>query len=482
MATDIGLDDKATEFVILASDDSRPRPLGLRARISLSFAVGGLLVSVVLAGATLVLTRRQLIDSRESAAAAVAVSNATRLSNQLTPDATIEDLPAIADSLTKIEGFQRLIRLETAWLPTPELDREDLPPLLLKQLADRKAGQQRSILSGQTHLVVGIPLTAFDADYFAVVDLADVEDTLGNLQIVLFGASIFATLVAAIFGAWVSQRTLLPLRRVRSAAEAIAGGRLDTRLEPQTDPDLDRLADSFNEMARALEERILRDARFASDVSHELRSPLTTLKASVGVLEARREELSERSQTALTLLSDDLERFTRLVVDLLEISGYDAGAAALELSEVQVAQFLTAATRGTVSVPLQLPLRAGDLMIRADKRRLARLISNLLDNADRYGGGATSIIVESDISALRIAVEDQGPGVPPEERTAIFERFSRGSAGGRRSGDSGTGLGLSLVIEDVKLHKGRVWVEDRPDGASGARFVIELPMDGEKAQ
>jgi Signal transduction histidine kinase len=118
-------------------------------------------------------------------------------------------------------------------------------------------------------------------------------------------------------------------------------------------------------------------------------------------------------------------------------------------------------------------------MIRADKRRLARLISNLLDNADRYGGGATAIVVENEGPNLRIAIEDSGPGIPEAERAAIFERFSRGSAGGRRGGDSGTGLGLSLVIEDARLHRGRVWVEERPDGLPGARFVVELPADTE---
>lgn len=472
--------EEAVPARALEVDEHRPAPLGLRSRISLSFAIGGLLVSIVLTGATLVMTRRQLIDSREDAAAAVAVSNATRLSNQLTHDASIEDVPPIADSLTKVEGTQRLIRLGDSWLPAPELDRDDLPPMLVDRMADRQAGQVRSSLSGRTQLVVGIPLAAFDADYFAVVDLADVEDTLGNLRIVLFGASVVATLIAALFGAWVSQRTLSPLRRVRGAAEAIAGGRLDTRMDPQSDPDLDRLADTFNEMAQALEERILRDARFASDVSHELRSPLTTLQASVGVLEARREELSERSQTALTLLSDDLERFSRLVTDLLEISGYDAGEAALDLSEVQVAQFLSATTGATGAVPLHLPLDAEAMVVTADKRRLARLVSNLLDNAAKYGGGPTAVVVESDGEMLRLAVEDNGPGVPEEERMAIFERFSRGSAGGRRGSDSGTGLGLSLVIEDVRLHGGRVWVEDRPDGMPGARFVIELPISGKE--
>ena len=331
----------------------------------------------------------------------------------------------------------------------------------------------RALLAGRAHLFIGIPLPAFDADYFAVVDLADVEGALDDLQIVLLSASAVATLIAALFGSWVSQRTLRPLRRVGDAAEAIASGRLDTRMGPQSDPDLDRLADSFNGMAGALEDRIRRDARFASDVSHELRSPLTTLMASVAVLEARRSELSDRSQTVLDLLSGDLERFNRLVADLLEISGYDAGAASLDLSEVQVAQFLTVMA-GSAAVTLQLPPGAEHMVINADKRRLARVIANLLDNASRYGGGPTSIAVEGDDTHLRISVEDSGPGIPEVERTAIFERFSRGSAGGRR-GD-GSGLGLSLVIEDVRLHGGRVWVEDRPDGLSGARFVFELPL------
>ena len=457
---------------------AQPTRLGLRTRISLSFAVGGLMVTAALAGATLVLTRQQLIDSREQAAAAFAVTNATRLSNQLTVGAKVEDLAPIVDSMTKIEGSQRLIRIRNDWLPSPELDREDLPQVLLDRVANGKAGQLRAEVAGQTRLVVGIPLQSFDAAYFAVVGLADLNDALTDLRIILMGAGAGATLLAAFLGWWVSQRTLLPLRRVRGAAEAIAGGRLDTRLEAQSDPDLDRLAESFNEMAMALEERIRRDARFASEVSHELRSPLTTLMTSVGVLEARREELSPRSLTALDLLSRDLERFNRLVAELLEISGYDAGAASLDLTEVQVAQFLDASVRTAGPVPIHLPNYAEGLVIRIDKRRLARAMANLLDNAHRYGGGPTAIVLEQDSGCLRIAVEDEGPGIPEAERTAIFDRFSRGAASGQRGDDGGTGLGLSLVHEDIRLHGGQVWVESRPDGHAGARFVIELPLRG----
>ena len=367
--------------------------LGLQSRISLFFAIGGLLVSIGLSGATLVLTRQQLVESRENSASAFALTNATRLSNQLTPDSSVEDLPSIVDSMTKIEGSQRLIRIGDDWLPSQELDREDLPQNILNRVSELEAGQLRAEINGKRRLILGIPLQVFDAAYFAVVDLSDLEKTLSDLRIILFGAGTGVTSLAALLGWWISRRTLRPLRRVREAAEAIAGGRLDTRLIPQSDPDLNRLSESFNEMAKALEERIHRDARFASEVSHELRSPLTTLKASVGVLESRKGALSEPSQTALDLLSRDLERFNRLVSELLEISGYDAGAASLELEEVNVYQFIRAATRNDNSINYVLPENADSLVIRVDKRRLARALSNLLDNANRYGSGPTAIEV-----------------------------------------------------------------------------------------
>ena len=457
--------------------------LGLRTRISLFFAVGGLLVSIGLSGVTLVLTRQQLIDSRENAASAFASTNATRLSNQLTPESSVEDLPSIVDSMTKIEGSQRLIRIANDWLPSQELDREDIPQNILNRVTELRAGQLRAEINGKTRLVLGIPLQVFDAAYFAVVDLTDLEETLDDLRIILFGAGAGVTSLAALLGWWISRRTLRPLRNVREAAEAIAGGRLDTRLIRQSDPDLDRLSESFNEMARALEERIHRDARFASEVSHELRSPLTTLKASVGVLESRKNELSVRSQTALDLLSRDLERFNRLVSELLEISGYDAGAASLELEEVNVSQFIQAATRNDTSISYTLPSNAGALVISVDKRRLARALSNLLDNAQRYGGGATVIEVSTNENMIQIAVEDAGPGISKEERDIIFDRFSRGSSSGQRGDDGGTGLGLSLVQEDVRLHGGKVWVEDPKitKSLTGSRFVIELPNTREES-
>ena len=160
---------------------------------------------------------------------------------------------------------------------------------------------------------------------------------------------------------------------------------------------------------------------------------------------------------------------------MLEISGYDAGVAALDLTEVDLVRFLRATAAGDPSLTLLLPPQTDSLVIDADKRRLARVMANLLDNARRHGGGSTVLSMEHD-EVIRIAVEDEGPGIPEHERQEVFDRFARGSASGRRGAGGGTGLGLSLVTEDLRLHRGRVWVEDRADGRSGARFVLELPF------
>ena len=114
-------------------------------------------------------------------------------------------------------------------------------------------------------------------------------------------------------------------------------------------------------------------------------------------------------------------------------------------------------------------------IVMGDKRRLAQVVTNLLENAHKYGGGATVIALKGDRRAVRIAVEDSGPGVPDDEKELVFERFARGTAAGARGSGGGAGLGLALVAEHVRLHNGDVWVGDRLDGAPGARFVVELP-------
>jgi signal transduction histidine kinase len=325
---------------------------------------------------------------------------------------------------------------------------------------------------------VGVPLQSVDAEYYEIVSLAELDDTLNSLSVALIAAGLLTTLTGAAIGWFVSRRVLRPLAEVGHAAEAIAGGNLDTRLEARRDPDLAPLAASFNEMAQALQDRIERDARFASDVSHELRSPLMTLAASIEVLQARRDEMPDRAQRALDLLVADVARFQTLVEDLLEISRIDAGAARLQLDEVLLPELVMQAVAASTDADVPVSVDAGiaDLVVEADKRRLVRVIANLVDNAAKYGAGATAVTLRQVPGGVEIAVEDRGPGVPPDERERVFERFARGGEAGRRGSGEGVGLGLALVAEHIRLHGGTVWVEGRRDGQTGARFVVRLPV------
>ena len=181
--------------------------------------------------------------------------------------------------------------------------------------------------------------------------------------------------------------------------------------------------------------------------------------------------------------SSDITRFRTLVEDLLEISRFDVGSIELQADPMLFADFVRNAVpiATTKDVPIEVHPNAEEAVILAEKRRLARVVANLIDNARKYGGGATRVEVFTTLHSVQMAVEDGGPGVPLDERFVIFDRFSRGGAGGRRGYDTGVGLGLSLVAEHVNLHNGRVWVEDRPDGETGARFVVELPLLPESA-
>src|SRR5262249_19047140 len=317
-----------------------------------------------------------------------------------------------------------------------------------------------------------VNVAEFDVQYFEVFPLAPLVRSLrvvgGSLML---GISVAALLAAAV-GWSASRRLLRPVSRVATAASDLASGGLDTRLEPERDPDLDRLVTSFNDMADAVQDRIEREARFASDVSHELRSPITALSAAVEVLNGRREELPDRSRQALDVVVNQVRRFDQMVLDLLELSRLDAGVDETHQEPVVMADTVKriAVRHGCGEVPFDAGRRS-EVPVLLDKRRVERIVVNLLDNASSHAGGPARIALEDGPrDTVRLAVEDAGPGVPPGERDRIFERFYRGTEARRRVG---TGLGLALVSEHAAAMGGRAWVEDRRGG--GARFVVSLP-------
>ncbi|HKY68553.1 MAG TPA: HAMP domain-containing sensor histidine kinase [Acidimicrobiales bacterium] len=455
--------------------------LGLRARITIAFAVGALIMAVVLAAATLGLTRQNLLDQRESSATARTYQNAATAALQLPadPDTSSDVDPTdVLASLQTPTGSNPVIVVGDRWYArAPEFGEEVLPPDLRDTVQAGQPALMRFDHDGSTQLAVGVPIDG--GAYFEVVSLGELEETLESISISLLAAALLSTLAGAGIGWWAARRVLRPLRGIGDAAHAIATGRLETRVEASTDADLAPLADSFNDMAIALEERIQRDARFASNVSHELRSPLMTLAASIEVMQNQRDDMPERARSALDLMAADIDRFQQLVADLLEISRFDAGVMHLDLEEVRVDELVLQAVQSSTEadVPVDIDSDLAGVLVKADKRRLSRVIANLLDNATKYGDGATRVELRKHGDAVLIAVEDDGPGVGADDREAIFHRFNRGSSAGHRRGIDGVGLGLSLVAEHIRLHGGSVWVEDRPDGQDGARFVIELPAE-----
>jgi signal transduction histidine kinase len=463
------------------------RRLGLRTRLTVSFALGAALLSAVLAIITWSLTRENLLSQRDDSAFSLAEGNAVTLSGRLSGSGI--DYTALLGAVPTPEGAQPVLWHGDWWANnSAEFSQNDLPPAVVDAVESGSPARQRFEVDGRPWLAVGVPIASSNAMYFESVPLTEVERTLDGLGISLLGAGAITTLAGGLLGFWASRRVLVPLASFGRAAEAIAGGRLDTRLRTGTDPDLDPLIVSFNDMASALQSRVERDARFASEVSHELRSPLMTLAASVEVLENSRGHLSERAQRALDLLTADVDRFQQLVQDLLEISRFDVGAITLHLQPVPVTEMVrqVVGAAGGDRLPVRYPPGLSQVAVLVDKTRFFRVVANLLENADRYAGGATGVDIDlvdavadedgtPERPKVRIAVEDAGHGVPESERELIFDRFSRGTAGGNRGADSGTGLGLALVDEHVRLHGGRVWVEERHDGKAGARFVIELP-------
>ncbi len=460
---------------------SRPAKLGVRRRILLTFLLGSIALSLFLALTTYGLTKSNLIQQRIDTAVSTSLRNAQGVERDLRSNpATAE---SARDSLNRTGVQNYLIRYRNGWIGgSASSDPDALPTeLRTKVLDEGEPGSQVVLVGDELNIVVGWDVPGVGA-YFEFVPLDEAETTLASVRLSLLFAALISILLGILLGIFAARRAVRPVATAAQAASSIAGGRLDTRLETSDDPDLRVLTESFNDMAEALQQRVERDARFASDVSHELRSPLMTLAASVEVMEARRDEMPERAQAALDLLSSDVVRFQGLVEDLLEISRFDAGAIRLHLEELMAAEFVrqAVAVSSVPTTPVRVSERAEHALIRGDRRRLARVIANLIDNARAYGGGepeVTMMIVDDDddpISHLQIAVEDHGPGVVPSERDLVFERFARGGGAGRRTGSEGAGLGLALVDEHVRMHGGRVWVEDRLDGESGARFVIEL--------
>lgn len=456
------------------------RHTALRLRAALAFGLLSLLLSAALSTAAYGLVRSNLLEERREVAERQAYTNARLLRTRIDPVPT--DMSSLLAGLQVGSGGDTLVNVDERWFSSSvEVTDAVLPASLVQVVEDGRSGVQTVERDGEPAMVVGVPIASADAGYYELTSLAAVSSTLRTLAGSLFVAGVIATVAGAALGAAFSSVILSPLRRFAAVATRIAAGEsgVAARLDAGGDADLEPLASSFNEMLDELDERVERERRFASDVSHEIRGPVAALASAVSVVDRRRDQLPEEIVPVVDALDEQVTTFNQLVMDLLEISRFDARRAELVLESVDVGQLCSKVVHERGHDGIELHLGDG-LEARVDRRRAAQVVANLLDNAAAYAGGATDVSVRhrpgGDVVSgpvVQIVVEDRGPGVDEHEREEIFTRFRRGGAADAPGAGPGTGLGLALSRQHVELHGGAIWVEDRDGG--GARFLVELP-------
>jgi len=460
-----------------------PNLFGLRGRMVLFFSLGAFAAALALSVVTYASTRSYLLSQRSEVAKRQAFNNAQLVRTLYAENPA--DVDQLIANIRSERGGYAVLHLDASdteseyfYAQEPlRFTQSNLPQDLVSKTLLGSTGRQRFTFNSSPYEAIGVSIPSIHAQYFEAFPLGDVATTLGTIQTTLLIGVLLITVAAAFLGLSTSRNVLRPLLRVTGAADEIATGGLDTRLENEKDPDLERLVTSFNEMADAVQQRIEREQRFASDVSHELRSPVTALGAAVDVLVSKRDEFSDRNKEAIDILASQVKRFDRTVVDLLELSRLDAGASENNLDNVHLIDLIKRimsrhgfeqvvfthsllTTKGSTEI---------DDAVLVDRRRIERILLNLLENARDHGGGATEVSLDGQVDCFVISVHDAGQGIAISERSRIFERFARGTAA-RLS--TGSGLGLAIVQEHARVLGGSAHVEDSPTG--GAKFVVTI--------
>jgi two-component system, OmpR family, sensor histidine kinase MtrB len=462
------------------------RKRSLRLRLTVAVGLGAGLLAVLFASLAYVGVRHILVTDRDTTDLRQAYENALLVKGSL-EHSKPSHLHKLIVSLNDATSSTSIVSVGTNWYAQHPDDAYPIAPGAMRTLAARdEVSRQVIYTKGSPVLFIDVPLPAVGAVYYELDNLHDLDATLSNLALLFAGGALFTTVLGVLGGRRIIRRSMAPLEVASQAATRIAGGALDTRIpENQRSAEVADLATSFNTMIEKLVAQLDRDARFAGDVSHELRSPLTTLATSVEVMRHSRDHLTPDGQSAFDLLATDVGTFQVLVEDLLEIARYDAGASPIHLETLPVGELvrqcvLSAERRHQLaSVPVTAagPTGVDGVLVSVDRRRFERVITNLLDNAERYGGGAVAIRLEPTDDHITIDVDDAGPGVDLADSDKVFERFYRGNVASARGAARGTGLGLALVADHVEHFGGTVAVLRSPEG--GARFRITLPRVAE---
>ena len=382
---------------------------------------------------------------------------------------------------------------------------EESIPAELRAAVDRESGSHEQYTrlvrldgSSEPALVVGKRLSDANGNPYQLYYLfpfTQEEKSLALVTGTLATAGVFVVVLLGAIAWLVVRQVVTPVRMAARISERLAAGRLQERMKVTGEDDIARLGESFNKMAQTLQLKIQQleelsrmQRRFVSDVSHELRTPITTVRMAADVIHEARDSFDPATARSAELLLGQLDRFESLLADLLEISRFDAGAAALEAETTDLRDVVTRVVEG--AEPLaerkgsRLVVRGNEqpVMAEVDPRRIERVLRNLVVNAIEYGEGRDVVIrlasspprPDGSPGAVAVAVRDYGVGLRPGEAERVFNRFWRADPARART-TGGTGLGLSIAIEDARLHGG--WLQAWGEPGNGTQFRLTLPRN-----
>ncbi|MFJ9583682.1 MtrAB system histidine kinase MtrB [Streptomyces acidicola] len=328
-------------------------------------------------------------------------------------------------------------------------------------------------------------------ELYYLFPLSQEEKSLSLVKGTLATAGLFVVVLLGAIAWLVVRQVVTPVRMAAGIAERLSAGRLQERMKVTGEDDIARLGEAFNKMAQNLQLKIqqLEDLsrmqrRFVSDVSHELRTPLTTVRMAADVIHEARVDFDPVTARSAELLADQLDRFESLLADLLEISRFDAGAAALEAEPIDLREVVRRVVSGAEPLAERKGTQiriVGDqqpIVAEADARRVERVLRNLVVNAVEHGEGKDVVVkLAAAGGAVAVAVRDYGVGLKPGEATRVFSRFWRADPARART-TGGTGLGLSIALEDARLHGG--WLQAWGEPGGGSQFRLTLPRTADE--
>ncbi|MGW5095144.1 sensor histidine kinase [Streptomyces nodosus] len=341
---------------------------------------------------------------------------------------------------------------------------------------------QRIVDGGKPYLVGGAKVIGGGPTGYMLKSLEPEAKDLNSLAWSLGIATGLALIGSALLAQAAATTVLKPVHRLGIAARRLGEGQLDTRLRVSGTDELADLSRTFNRAAESLEKKVAdmssreeASRRFVADMSHELRTPLTAITAVTEVLE---EELDAETgsvdpmiEPAVRLVVSETRRLNDLVENLMEVTRFDAGTARLVQDDVDIADQITACIDARAWLDaVELDAERG-IMALLDPRRLDVILANLIGNALKHGGSPVRVSVREESEELVIEVRDRGPGIPEEVLPHVFDRFYKASASRPRS--EGSGLGLSIALENAHIHGGEITAANSPEG--GAVFTLRLP-------